>query len=113
MAVAKYLSEHLDHPTADEIYSGLRESYPTLSRTTVYNTVKLLAENGCVALLGVESQGVRYDFDTSPHAHFTCTACGRIIDVPLGEIPQAPREFKVESMQLSYRGVCPDCQAVE
>ena len=37
----EYLMAHRTHPTVDEIYLALSPSIPTLSKTTVYNTLKL------------------------------------------------------------------------
>lgn len=111
IAVAGYLAKHLTHPTVDEIYSDLLHDYPTLSRTTVYNTVNLLAENGCLTTLDVDSLGTRYDFNASPHAHFVCDECGAIHDIPLGPLPSLPEGFEATSIALNYRGLCPACKA--
>ena len=46
IAIMNYLIEHRTHPTVDEIYTALSPSIPTLSKTTVYNTLKLLSEQG-------------------------------------------------------------------
>ena len=43
IAIMNYLIEHRTHPTVDEIYTALSPSIPTLSKTTVYNTLKLLS----------------------------------------------------------------------
>ena len=37
LEILKYLDENRTHPTAYEIYSGLKEKNPSLSKTTVYN----------------------------------------------------------------------------
>ena len=44
LAVMTYLLEHRTHPTVDEIYSELQDKIPTLSKTTIYNTLKLFVE---------------------------------------------------------------------
>ena len=41
IAVMDYLMTHRTHPTVDEIYHALEKQIPTLSKTTVYNTLKL------------------------------------------------------------------------
>lgn len=46
MAVMEYLLDHRTHPTADEIYLALHRKMPTLSKTTVYNTLKILTGKG-------------------------------------------------------------------
>lgn len=43
IAIMQYLMEHPIHPSADDIYTALSPSMPTLSKTTVYNTLKLFS----------------------------------------------------------------------
>ena len=40
IAIMQYLMDHHTHPTVDEIYTALAPGMPTLSKTTVYNTLK-------------------------------------------------------------------------
>lgn len=51
IAIMKYLMEHRTHPTVDEIYTALSPTIPTLSKTTVYNTLKILSEQGAAQTL--------------------------------------------------------------
>ena len=60
IAVMNYLLNNLTHPTVDEIYTNLSPNMPTLSRTTVYSTLKLLAEKG--AVLQIQNQKYHYDY---------------------------------------------------
>ena len=53
LAIYKYVAEHPTHPTADEIYEALKDQIPTLSKTTVYNTVKLLTEQGIIKMITI------------------------------------------------------------
>ena len=48
IAIVEYLMENRIHPTADDIYHALCIQVPTLSKTTVYNTMRLFAEQGAV-----------------------------------------------------------------
>ena len=41
MVIMDYLMSHRIHPSADEIYNALYPTIPTLSKTTIYNTMKL------------------------------------------------------------------------
>ena len=83
LAVMEYLMEHRTHPSADEIYCALHPAMPTLSKTTVYNTLRLLTEKGAAIQLTIDERNVCFDADTTPHAHFLCTRCGKVYDVPL------------------------------
>ena len=42
--VFEYLISNKNHPTVDMIYKELIKEIPTLSRTTVYNTLNLLVK---------------------------------------------------------------------
>ena len=116
LAVMEYLMEHHTHPTVDEIYSALLPNMPTLSKTTVYNTLKLLTEQGAAIQLTIDERNVCFDADTSAHAHFLCTRCGRVFDIPLRhsslEIEAGiPSGFITEQTAVYYRGCC--CQCAE
>lgn len=119
IAIMDYMIANRIHPTADQIFEALRGSIPTLSRTTVYNTVGLLAKNGAIRALDIDSGQMHYDGDTSPHAHFMCTGCGKIHDIMLSErgwhlmqkAIELPDELAVESVQLTFKGMCPECAA--
>lgn len=115
IAIMDYLLKHHTHPSIDEIYMALCQDIPTLSKTTVYNTLKLFVEHGAARMLTIDERNACFDGDISIHAHFQCKACGRIVDVPL--LTEEPEEmkrlkaqgFQIEEMHRYYKGVCPDC----
>ncbi len=114
IAVMKYLMEHRTHPTADEIYVALNPSIPTLSKTTVYNTLKLLAAHGAVLLLDLDGRNARFDGDVSPHAHFLCRSCDQVFDMPLTvsaeRLQIEPEGFEIDEVQVYYKGHCKACR---
>ena len=115
IALLEYLVKHPVHPTADELYSRLSPMMPTLSKTTVYNTLRLFVEKGAAQMLTIDGRQACFDGDVRPHAHFFCKRCGRIFDLSLpedmgaGRFPPGPERCCVEEVQLYYRGVCADC----
>jgi Fur family peroxide stress response transcriptional regulator len=114
VAVMKYLLTHHTHPTVDEIYSALAPEIPTLSRTTVYNTLHLLHEHGAILVLVMDGITAHFDGFTYPHAHFLCTRCGKVFDVELESTEfvkrNTPRNAAViTDTQLYYKGICEDC----
>ncbi|MCE5331768.1 MAG: transcriptional repressor [Bacteroidales bacterium] len=113
-AVMDYLMKNRTHPTIDEIYTALSPSMPTLSKTTVYNTLNLFIERGAVQALAIDEKNARFDVDTSSHAHFICKSCGKVHDIfnlnsELFEIPQHP-DFTINSVEISYSGLCNACK---
>ena len=118
IAVMDYLLRHHTHPQAEDIYCALLPSMPTLSRTTVYNTLRLLTEQGAVCQLPLDDRRVCYDPHVEAHAHFLCTRCGALHDVPLRsptpeEQAVLPQGYKAERASLCIKGCCPDCAAHE
>ncbi len=115
-AVMEFLLNNKIHPTVDEIYVALSPKMPTLSKTTVYNTLNLFIEKGAVRILTLDEKNARYDIDLSSHAHFICKCCGNVYDF----FDMKPETFKlpdyngfeVETVEISYKGVCASCKNV-
>ena len=113
IAIMDYLMEHRVHPTADEIYNALYPTMPTLSKTTIYNTMKLFSEQGAVKALVIDEKNVRFDIDTSSHAHFMCLGCGCVYALPI-ENQEAIQlegvgELIITEIHLYYKGYCKKC----
>lgn len=114
MAIMTYLLEHKTHPTIEEIYKSLSPDMPTLSKTTIYNTLKLFVENGAASMLTINEKTTCYDYNTSPHAHFICKKCNKVTDLFYGVENMIPSRQEIEGnrivdMQVYYRGICKDC----
>ena len=63
--VFDYLLNNKTHPTVDNIHQELVGEIPTLSKTTVYNTLKLFQEKGIVLIINIEDNETRFDADIS------------------------------------------------
>ncbi len=99
------------HPTADDIYQCLHPKAPTLSKTTVYNTVKLFASEGLLKVLSIDGNQLRYDADTCHHGHFRCEECDRIYDFTIEKDCEAGLEgFDVSQREIFYSGRCIQCK---
>ena len=114
IAIMEYLMNNPVHPSADDIYIALSPSMPTLSKTTVYNTLKLFSEQGAVQMLTIDDRNANFDADTSPHAHFLCKCCGRIYDLKAPEAVKKVVDLDMEGHQVSevhyyYKGICRNC----
>ena len=116
LAIMDYLLTHRTHPSIEEIYMALCDDIPTLSKTTVYNTLKLLSRRGVISEVLIEDGELRYDADTSPHAHFKCMECGEVIDLFPADgktiatgLPELPDGYEMRQIHLCLRGVCRRC----
>jgi Fe2+ or Zn2+ uptake regulation protein len=112
LGILKYLDENRTHPTADQIYTELKEKNPSLSKTTVYNSVEILKNHGLIQSLTISSSELRYDFKHDMHHHFLCKRCGEIIDIDvecpnLGNMLECGHE--VEEVHGYFKGICKKC----
>lgn len=108
------------HPSADWVFQQLRPIYPDLSLGTVYRNLNQLCEHGLIKRVGTVKGQERYDADLHPHAHFVCTCCGSVIDLPLSPPAQGYVEdcskqfgFEAESYEVRVRGLCQACKKFE
>ena len=112
LEILKYLDKNRMHPTADQIYNGLKEKNPSLSKTTVYNSVEILKDHGLIQSLTISNTELRYDFKHGMHHHFICKKCGRIIDINV-ECPNLGKMLEcghnVEEVHGYFKGVCKKC----
>ena len=108
--ILDYLLTHRTHPTIDEIYGELIKDNPTLSKTTVYNTVKVLEENGLAKAVTIDGDRVHYDGDVSYHGHFLCKTCNKIYDFDTSDVPvKLPEGFAAETADVYCTGNCSNC----
>lgn len=110
--VLEYLAKATTHPTADEIYQHLVAELPTLSKTTVYNTLKLFTEAGLAKVVTIEENETRFDGNATPHGHFKCKSCGWVYDfeVPIAHCETNGLEgFEIQEKDVYFKGICSNC----
>lgn len=114
-SIKEFLATRKDHPAADVVYMGVRQTFPNISLGTVYRNLTLLADMGEIARLRVGDGVDHFDFDTSPHYHFVCSECGCVSDLelPFAEhLTQAARERfagEIEGQVTWFYGRCAEC----
>lgn len=110
--VLDHLIQYRYHPTADQIYNGLKKDVPTLSKTTIYNTLNSFVDAGILRVITIEDNETRYDIDIGDHGHFKCEVCKEIYDFKLdinAIISEDLNDFKVTDKNVYYKGICPKC----
>lgn len=110
--IYKYLEDNRNHPTAHDIYSDLVNEIPTLSKTTVYNTLDRFLEVGLVLALNLDENEKRYDIVTDDHSHFRCEVCDQIYDIPYDDIDLLPKGyegFQIKEKHIFLKGICKKC----
>jgi Fe2+ or Zn2+ uptake regulation protein len=116
LRILEYLMNKRDHPSVDTIFQALSGEIPTLSKTTIYNTLSLFTEKGIVTSLTIVNNELRYDFMNEPHAHFQCESCGIVIDIPVKKdlfLVDSIEEHQVREIQVSFKGICKNCLKIK
>lgn len=115
-AVYSYLRATESHPTADEIFTHVRETIPDISLATVYKALEAFVAAGVARKLTFGEGPARYDGRTDDHDHVRCLKCGVVRDV-LGSHDPGMVEglhcedgFEVLDYHLELVGYCPSCR---
>jgi Fur family transcriptional regulator, iron response regulator len=108
VAVAEYVFRTQEHPSADKVWAVVGESFPAISRATVYNTLNLYVEKGLLRELHLAPDSVLFDPNTERHHHFIDEATGQIYDIPWEQVEVSSQrplpEFEVTDYQVVMRG---------
>lgn len=114
MKIFEYFVKHRNHPTVNDIYEEIVKEIPTLSKTTVYNTLNLFVEKNILDLIIIEENESRYDWAECIHGHFKCECCKGVYDIGIDvntmkqQIPDL-NGFKVNEHHIYFKGICPKC----
>jgi Fur family peroxide stress response transcriptional regulator len=101
------------------VYERLKPQIPGLSLGTVYRNINLFQEEGQVISVGVVNGEERFDGQVTPHPHFICSCCGKIVDLPrlgnetLEELVKpsvTDTDFTIDYRKTVFYGLCGECR---
>jgi Fur family peroxide stress response transcriptional regulator len=104
------------HPTIEELYAEVSKEYSTISKTTVYRNLRILAQNGLVLRISLPDGLERYDGQTYQHYHFQCNKCEKIFDVEIPYLKELEAtaaqkyDFEIVSHDIVFNGYCRKCR---
>lgn len=108
VAVANYVLNTCDHPSAEKVASGVRKSFPMISRATIYNTLNLMVERGLLREFVWDDGKTVFDANLGSHHHFVDERSGRIYDIPWKSLTVSKlgslKGFEVKEYQVVVRG---------
>jgi len=115
--ILENLAGRTDHPTADQIYSAIKDRLPGISRTTVYRVLEAFVDLGIIQRISNPGATARFDADTKRHHHLVCLRCQKVSDLmssALNNLPiPSPDEtaFHLTDYSITFTGTCLDCHA--
>ncbi len=117
-AILRTFLETHDHLSTEELHHLVQRSDPRIGFTTVYRTLKLLAECGLASEVEFHDGVTRYErqYNRRSHHHMVCTECGTSVEFFSPEIEKVEQEIGRKHRYLTTRhtfqiyGICDQCQ---
>ncbi len=106
------------HLSSEDLYQLVKRDDPNIGQTTVYRTLKLLAEAGLAREVRFGDGVTHYEhqYKHQHHDHMICSECGRVIEFFSAELEAiqdamaAKHRFQITQHLLRIIGVCADCR---
>jgi Fur family ferric uptake transcriptional regulator len=110
--------ETRDHLSTDELHRLVQKKDVRIGYTTVYRTLKLLAECGLASEVAFHDGIARYEhqYNRRSHHHMVCTQCGSSVEFFSRDVGQLEQEIGRKYRYLATRhtfqiyGICEDCR---
>lgn len=113
--VLQVIRESEKHLTASEVFDDARRLMPGISFATVYNSLNYLKKEGLIGEIKFGTNANLYDRNLTRHDHALCNGCGKLVDLELSipkkllEEAAARSKFVPDTIELTLRGLCPEC----
>ena len=102
------------HPTANQVYTLVRQEIPNISLGTVYRNLAALSEAGEILSINVGDGFEHFDGDKSHHLHLHCRSCGSIVDAAfdqnLFDKLFLSSGFTPDTSVCVVYGICKECE---
>ncbi len=110
--------ETRDHLSTDELHRLVQKKDGRIGYTTVYRTLKLLAECGLASEVAFHDGIARYEhqYNRRSHHRMVCTQCGSSVEFFSRDVGQVEQEVGRKYRYLATRhtfqiyGICQDCR---
>lgn len=108
LRIAEILMSQPQHMTAEQILAEVRERGERVSKATVYNTLKVLAQRGLVRQIHLDPERSVYDSTRLPHHHFHDLETGELRDIDPADIafsrfPALPDGMEADGVEVVIR----------
>lgn len=116
LAILRILDESACHLTPVEIYQQAQEQLPGITEATVYRTLSFLAEQGLLLAAHVGSGQMVYEIAERAHHHLICRECRETQEIGHDQLEALYEQFladtgyQIDSMHVTFFGLCPNCQ---
>ena len=105
-----------DHLTAEEIIAYVQVKMPGVNKSTIYRTLELLEEAGCVYKSKLDDEFIYHHEEEGHHHHLLCSQCGKTVDCDKDLFVSVQRalsekyNFGVDFKHIVMSGICGECK---
>ena len=116
--ILKSFLETRDHLSTDELHRLVKKKDAHIGFTTVYRTLKLLADCGLASEVAFHDGIARYEhqYNRRSHHHMVCTECGASVEFFSPEVGELEQEigrkhhFVTTRHTFQIYGICEECR---
>jgi Fe2+ or Zn2+ uptake regulation protein len=100
------------HICIEDIYSELKDIFPSISLATIYKNINTLKDEGILSEIHPQNLKSKYEIKKEPHGHFVCKKCGKIVDFELKNIckPSLDEIEDIFESEVYLYGICKNCK---
>src|SRR3954462_5768155 len=110
--------ETREHLSTDELHRLVKKKDPKIGFTTVYRTLKLLAESGLASEVAFHDGITRYEhqYNRGSYHHLVCTNCGSSVEFFSPEVDKLEQEigrkhhYETRRHTFQIYAVCEQCR---
>lgn len=115
LSILDYLQGNENHPSADDILEALHPRFPTLTKTSVNDTLNIFVDKQLIRKIPITPHLDRYDGNLHSHYHVICTHCNKVKDfnypslIDIERIASQITKHQIYTHDLMLFGVCQVC----
>ena len=116
MLIVDIIHDAKGHLTADEIIKYVQSKMPGVNKSTIYRTLDLLEQSGCVYKSQLNQESIYHHAEEGHHHHLVCSKCGATIKcdeelfTPLKNLLRENHNFDADFKHIVINGLCEKCK---
>ena len=114
--IADIIHDAKGHLTAGEIIGYVQTKMPGVNKSTIYRTLDILEQAGCVYKSEMGNEAIYHHDDAGHHHHLMCSLCGKTVDcnedifTPIQRSLMKKYSFSIDFKHIILNGICGACK---
>jgi Fur family ferric uptake transcriptional regulator len=106
-----------EHLSAEDIIDDVRRRMPGVNKSTIYRTLEILEEAGCVYKSESNDRFIYHHAEEGHHHHLVCVRCGKTIECseslfhPIEQSLARHYGFTADFKHVVINGLCDQCKS--